>query len=152
MNGCKGKLRVDSLKFIVMKWFTEKEFWCKCTECQKMKQAGMPADVQQNVRALVSEVLDPVREKLGGPLRVNSGYRCREHNLKVGGVRNSQHMAGEAADITCADNAALEKIIREQGKFDQMIVYPTFVHVSYKRYGQNRHQVLRKVEDGYRRV
>lgn len=132
-----------------MKWFTEKEFRCRCCGCN---------EYPENTRALVANVLDPAREKLGMAITVNSGYRCREHNLKVGGAVKSQHTAGEAADITCADNAALEKIIREQGRFDQLIIYPTFLHVSYKRYGPNRHQVLRqaqhklKVENGYRRV
>lgn len=43
----------------------------------------------------------------------------------------------------------LRQIIKEQGVFDQMIIYPTFIHVSYKRGGVNRHQVLRKVGSGY---
>ena len=97
-------------------------------------------------------MLDPAREKLGKPITVNSGYRCRHHNEAVGGAVKSQHMAGEAADITCSDNVLLEKIIREQDRFDQLIIYPGFLHVSYKRNGANRHQVLRKIENGYRRV
>lgn len=128
-----------------MKWFTEKEFKCRCC-------GELPAEVLGNVKALVAQVLDPAREKLGKPITVNSGYRCRHHNEAVGGAVKSQHMAGEAADITCSDNALLEKIIREQGRFDQMIIYPGFLHVSYKRNGANRHQVLRKIENGYRRV
>ena len=128
-----------------MKWFTEKEFKCRCC-------GELPAEVQGNVKALVANVLDPAREKLGLPITVNSGYRCRHHNETVGGAVKSQHMAGEAADITCSDNALLEKIIREQGRFDQLIIYPGFLHVSYKRNGANRHQVLRKIDNGYRRV
>lgn len=129
----------------IMKWFSENEFKCKCC-------GELPEDVAGNVRALVKEVLDPLREKYGKPIRVNSGYRCKHHNLEVGGAVKSQHMAGEAADITCSDNAALEKIIREQGRFDQLIIYPTFLHVSWKRYGPNRKQVLRKKSNGYEKV
>ena len=110
----------------------------------------MPAEARANIEALVREVLDPSRERLGKAIRVNSGYRCAKHNLKVGGAVGSQHMKGEAADIVPGDSLErLVRIIKEQGVFDQMIVYPTFVHVSYKRIGINRHQVLKKVSGGY---
>ena len=134
-----------------MKWFTEKEFKCRC--CGELPlSTGSGQAARENIKALVANVLDPAREKLGKPITVNSGYRCRHHNEIVGGAVKSQHMAGEAADITCSDNAMLEKIIREQGRFDQLIIYPGFLHVSYKSNGANRHQVLRKIENGYRRV
>jgi len=121
-----------------MKHFTEKEFRCKC--CGSL---GTPQTLA-NIKALVDEVLDPAREKLGKPIVVNSGYRCPKHNLAVGGVKNSQHMAGEAADICCEDNMLLKQIIVENGKYDQLIEYPTFLHVSWKRYGPNRKQRLIK--------
>ena len=120
-----------------MKWFKEKEFACKCC-------GQLPPLARENVKALVREVLDPVREKLGKPIVVNSGYRCEKHNKDVGGVRNSQHLRGEAADIHCQDNERLKQLIIENGKFDQLITYPTFLHVSYKRTGGNRHQRLKK--------
>ena len=125
-----------------MKWFKEKEFACKCC-------GQLPPLARENVKALVREVLDPVREKLGIPIVVNSGYRCEKHNKDVGGVRNSQHLRGEAADIHCADNEKLKQLIIENGKFDQLITYPTFLHVSYKRTGGNRHQRLKKGGAGY---
>ena len=120
-----------------MRWFKDKEFACRCC-------GELPPFARENIEALVRNVLDPVREKLEKPITVNSGYRCREHNLAVGGVRNSQHLAGEAADICCADNEKLKQLIVENGKFDQLITYPTFLHVSYKRNGGNRHQRLKK--------
>ena len=125
-----------------MKWFKEKEFACKCC-------GQLPPLARENVKALVSVVLDPVREKLGMPVVVNSGYRCEKHNKDVGGVRNSQHLRGEAADVTCADLPRLKALIIENGKFDQLITYPTFLHVSYKRTGGNRHQRLKKGGAGY---
>lgn len=128
-----------------MKYFKEKEFQCRCC-------GQLPDEAKKNVVALVSAILDPVREKLGKPIYVNSGYRCHKHNLKVGGAVNSQHMKGEAADIRLAeiaDNAEIVSAIKENGEWDQMIVYGTFVHVSFKRFGPNRHQVLRKVQGGY---
>ena len=125
-----------------MKWFKEKEFACKCC-------GQLPPLARENVKALVREVLDPVREKLGKPVVVNSGYRCEKHNIEVGGVRNSQHLRGEAVDVTCADLPRLKALIIENGKFDQLITYPTFLHVSYKRTGGNRHQRLKKGGAGY---
>lgn len=133
-----------------MKYFKMKEFECH-DGCE------MPASARENIEALVEAVLDPARERLGKAIRVNSGYRCSKHNLKVGGAVGSQHMKGEAADVVPGDSGQetgdslerLVRIIKEQGVFDQMIVYPTFVHVSYKRIGTNRHQVLKKVSGGY---
>lgn len=118
------------------------EFQCK-DGCE------MPATARENIKALVENVLDPLREQLGKPIYVNSGYRCPRHNLKVGGAVNSQHLKGEAADIRCEDNVMLLRLIKEQGVFDQMIVYDSFIHVSYKRFGGNRKQVLRKTASGY---
>ena len=131
-----------------MKWFKEKEFACKC--CGQLPlSTGSGQAPRENVKALVCEVLDPVREKLGMPIVVTSGSRCEKHNKDVGGVRNSQHLRGEAADVTCADLPRLKALIIENGKFDQLITYPTFLHVSYKRTGGNRHQRLKKGGAGY---
>lgn len=118
---------------------------------------GMIGDVPENVKALVENVLDPLREKYGKPIRVNSGYRCPKHNLAVGGATQSQHKNGEAADIApmsgdASELARLVDIIKQNGKWDQMIIYPTFIHVSWKRFGPNRKQTLRKVSNGYQKV
>ena len=123
-----------------MKYFKMNEFQCKdgCT---------MPTSARENIEALVEAVLDPARVRLGKPIQVNSGYRCPRHNAAVGGVPGSQHMRGEAADIRLAeiaDNAEIVSAIKENGRWDQMIVYPTFVHVSWKRTGQNRKQIIYK--------
>lgn len=117
-----------------MRYYEMKEFACKCC-------GQLPPSAEQNLQALVEHVLDPARERLGMPITVNSGYRCPAHNKAVGGVKNSQHLKGEAADITCADNKRLAEIIEQLGNFDQLIVYPTFLHVSYKRQGVNRESI-----------
>ena len=126
-----------------MKWFSMNEFECHCG-CR------MPDNARANIVALVEQVLDPARERYGKPICVNSGYRCARHNAAVGGVVGSQHMRGEAADICCSDNERLAKIIEENGRYDQLIRYMgpggkiRFIHMSWKRNGQNRKQVLRK--------
>lgn len=146
-----------------MKHFSEKEFWCRCSQCQKgdaelgIPPGGMMGGVPENVKALVENVLDPLREKYGKPIKVNSGYRCPNHNLAVGGATQSQHMKGEAADIAMVHGSRfmvhdLAQAIVENGKFDQLIIYPTFIHVSWKRQGGNRKQILRKTATGYVRV
>ena len=105
----------------------------------------------QNLQALVEHVLDPAREALGKPIRVNSGYRCPRLNKCVGGVDNSQHIKGEAADIDTghpAENKRLFEILLKL-PFDQLIwergndKAPAWIHVSYKRNGNNRGEVLR---------
>lgn len=117
-----------------MKWFEFGEFACRCC-------GQLPTSMRENIEALVKEVLNPARERLGRPIVVNSGYRCPKHNKEVGGVANSQHMRGEAADITAGStqaNKELKRIIIENGKYDQLIEYPNFLHVSWKRQGVNR--------------
>ena len=52
-----------------------------------------------NLRALCHEVLEPLRRHLDRPVVISSGFRCKKLNQLVGGVRTSQHMTGEAADI-----------------------------------------------------
>ena len=63
--------------------------------------------VRDAVRDLTLEVLQPLRNAWGKPMRVNSGYRCEELNRLVGGVASSQHVKGEAADIACENPAAV---------------------------------------------
>ena len=100
-------------------------------------------EVRDNIKALVDDVLQPLRDAWGGPLFINSGYRCLELNKAVGGVPTSQHCLGEGADVGCTDPYALAKLVKKMRlEFDQMILYPSFVHLSYKREGKNRNHIL----------
>ena len=77
------------------------------------------------------EMLDEVRDKLGSPIKINSGYRTEEHNAKVGGKVGSSHLEGLAADISCKsslDRFKLEGILKEVG-FNRIGVAKTFIHV-----------------------
>lgn len=68
-----------------------------------------------NLTNLIENLLDPIREMWGKPLHVNSGYRCLALNKAVGGKPTSQHLKGEAADITAgskADNKKLFEMIK----------------------------------------
>lgn len=103
-----------------------------------------------NITRLVVEVLDPARELLGKPISVSSGYRGDKLNKAVGGANTSQHLLGEAADITCYNNKYLFDIIKQNLIFDQLILEENtingkkveWVHVSYRK-GKNRKQAFR---------
>lgn len=77
-------------------------------------------EIVDNLNRL-ADYLDVIREKLGKPIIINSGYRSVMLNKAVGGVANSQHLKGLAADVVCADMDSLEKVLRETGGFDQLI-------------------------------
>ena len=132
-----------------MKHFTISELLKSDTALKHKLWNGAPKEAEENLRALVDEVLDPLREAYGKPIRVNSGYRCPRLNTLVGGSLNSQHMRGEAADIQPVvgnegDLDFLARLLIANGKFDQLILYPTFIHVSWKRLGWNRKHILQK--------
>lgn len=100
-------------------------------------------EVRDSIRALVLNVLQPLRDSWGKPLSINSGYRCQLLNAKVGGVPTSQHVKGEAADVKAADPYKLAYRAKALGlPFDQMILYPTFVHFSHRLDGHQRGQIL----------
>ncbi|MDE5955525.1 MAG: peptidase M15 [Bacteroidales bacterium] len=101
------------------------------------------AQVRNAVRALVVNVLQPLRDRCGTPLKINSGFRCPELNKAVGGAPASQHLIGEAADIAFAEPYRLALMVLELGlPFDQMILYPSFLHISHKKSGVQRRMVL----------
>ena len=95
------------------------------------------------MKSLVDNVLQPLRDEWGQSLHINSGYRCQRLNQLVGGVDTSQHTKGEAADIKCKTPRTLAALAESMNlPFDQMILYPTFVHFSHKLEGEQRHQIL----------
>ncbi len=140
-----------------MKYFTIEELTYSQTAVKKGIRNETTPEVEQNLIALVCVVLDPAREKWGKPIHVSSGYRCPELNKAVGGVPTSQHLKGEAADITAGsrrENAELGRLIVKSGCFDQVIFEQSnrectecdWIHVSWKRVGTNRRNVLRLVK------
>lgn len=80
------------------KYFVPEEMACPCCGCVK-------------VDAKLYELIDDIREKAGVPLYINSGYRCKKHNAEVGGVPNSTHVLGQAADIDATD-VGIEELAR----------------------------------------
>lgn len=120
-----------------MKYFTIAEL-TRSTTAQLRGIDNTPSQqVIDNLTALVENVLDPLRQAWGAPIHVNSGYRCPALNKAVGGVPASQHMLGQAADITAgsrAKNQSLYRLLRQLNlPVDQAINEHDFswLHVSY---------------------
>jgi len=161
-----------------MRYFTISELLRSDTALKMGIWNGANLEHEENMRALVENVLDPLRARYGHPIYVSSGYRCPKLNNAVNGALNSQHMRGEAADIYARltmpapqaphcgldpqsltpydftnENLKLAQMIAEAGNFDQMILEevpenslnPRWIHVSYKRNGWNRRNILKKV-------
>ena len=97
---------------------------------------------------LCAKLLQPLRDAIGKPISINSGYRCPELNAAVGGVPTSQHQKGEAADLSINGKAGdLLEVLEDSGlPFDQAILYRknNFLHVSLKLEGEQRKQIIIK--------
>ena len=132
-----------------MKGYITKNFsWEEFERSSKAAELGIDntipdENVAVNIRALVFNVLQPLRDACGHPLRVNSGYRSQALNKAVKGAANSQHTRGEAADIHEDNPFTLAWLVLHIGlPFDQLILYDTFIHLSHKRNGPHRGQIL----------
>jgi len=127
--------------------------------------------VIENLRNLCVQVLEPLREFVGGPVIISSGYRCKELNRLVGGASSSQHMTGEAVDIVIsaeaenqretsrdARRASQERLkecflfIQNNCCFDQLILesrnYKRWIHVSCLRDVQKNRMMSRTMKIG----
>lgn len=129
-----------------MKYFSIKEMTKSNTATAKGIDNTPDQTITDNLTKLIEAVLDPLREWYGKPIIVNSGYRCKALNKAIGGAKSSQHMLGEAADITVGSKEENEKLfdyIKDNLEFDQLINESDFswVHVSYRE-GRLRKQVL----------
>lgn len=134
-----------------MTYFTIEELCASETARRRGIDNRPSAEIVGKLQTLIEQLLDPIRAVWGDPITVNSGYRSPKLNAAVGGVSTSQHLKGEAADITVgstADNKRLfDRIValREEGRiaFDQLIDESGYkwIHISY-RAGANRNQTL----------
>ena len=107
---------------------------------------------------LAREVYEPLREYVGGPIKINSFFRCPELNKAIGGSSKSQHCKGQAMDIDDTfghmTNVEMYNWIKENLDFDQMIWEfgdddnPNWVHVSYISEKDNRNRCLKAYREG----
>lgn len=113
-----------------------------------------PGDYElTNMQTVAEKIFEPLRAFVGGPIKINSFYRCEELNKAIGGSSRSQHCEGRAIDLddtfTHATNAEMFNYIKEHLNFDQLIwefgtnENPDWVHVSYVSEDQNRNRCLK---------
>lgn len=101
-----------------MHYFRIEEFACKC--CKENK-----------INPELLKRLDIARGLAGIPFRINSGYRCVKHNSSVGGSKNSSHIRGLAADISCTTDSQRWIIVKAliDAGFTRIGIAKTFIHV-----------------------
>ena len=117
-----------------------------------------PNDEQLScMEKIAEEVFEPLRTYVGGPIKINSFFRCPELNKAIGGSSKSQHCKGQDIDIDdtfgrCT-NAEMYHFIKENLDFDQMIWEfgnddnPDWVHVSYVSSEDNRNRCLKAYKE-----
>ena len=135
----------------ISKNFTLDELTASATAKAKGIINAPGVDEVCNMCALVHHVLQPLRDAMGEPIKIGSGYRCTRLNNAVGGVANSQHIKGQAADL-CIDGDMKKgrrwfNWILDNCDFDQLILEHNakgtyWVHVSFRADGNNRHNVI----------
>tara|TARA_B110000902_G_scaffold45092_1_gene50627 strand:- start:21 stop:488 length:468 start_codon:yes stop_codon:yes gene_type:complete len=104
----------------------------------------------ENMQLLAEKVFEPLREWVGGPIKVNSMFRSEKLNTALKGSHTSSHLSGEALDITSLDlktNLEMFHYIKDNLDFDQLIwefgaANPKWIHVSYNSKKENRKQIL----------
>ena len=141
------------MKIPVTMHFTIEELFASATA--KAKGIDNTPNMQQmiNLVYLAAYVLEPLRMAMDEPIKIGSGFRCQKLNKAVGGVYNSQHMKGQAADLCIDGDIAKGKrwfnYIKNHLPFDQLIWEHNakgtyWVHVSFvfPDFGKNRHQVI----------
>ena len=114
-------------------------------------------DQLSNMELVAEEVFEPLRSYVGGPIKINSFFRCPELNTAIGGSHKSQHCKGQAIDIDDnygrVNNAEMYHFIKEHLDFDQLIWEfgdddnPNWVHVSYVSSEDNRNRCLKAYRD-----
>jgi len=93
-----------------------------------------PPDFAINNLRRTAELLQLIRNKIGKPITITSGYRSPELNVAIGGAKNSDHTRGNAADFVCPSFGSAKElaqmIINSKIPFGQIILEGTWVHIS----------------------
>ena len=110
-----------------------------------------------NMELVAEKVFEPLREWVGGPIKINSFFRGLKLNTAIGGARKSQHMKGQAMDIDdtfgIVANSEMYHWIKENLDFDQLIWEfgdddnPNWIHVSYVSEDSNRRRCLKAYKE-----
>lgn len=120
---------------------------------------NIPGEVEiASLEALIRYVVNPIMDKFPYA-SISSGFRCDRLNRAVGGVDNSQHVKGQAVDLVILipgmdvkkSIMELYRYVVDNLRFDQLIVYPTFVHISFVVFG-NRMEIINKAPTLFRYI
>lgn len=141
--------------------FALREFIVSATAMKHGIDNRPTPEVVENLKRLCQHTLEPLREKLGLPIIITSGFRTKALNdIIVHASRKSQHMTGQAADFYIPEVSgnlshrerlilAFRTIITNpEVDFNQLILYPNFIHVSYVSKETNRHKIMTAQGDG----
>ncbi len=132
----------------------------RSTTATRLGIDNTPSDYHRtNMEVLAENIFEPLRKWVGGPIRINSFFRCEDLNKAIGGSSKSQHCEGRAMDIDDTygykTNAEMYEYIKNNLDFDQIIwefgtdENPAWVHVSYISEDFNRNRCLKAYkEDG----
>lgn len=122
-----------------MSYFSDEELMCHGANDG---DCDCGPETAQEVNPLLIEKLDQLRDLIGGPIEISCAYRCPAHNAAVGGVANSQHVKGNAADVQtpeydhCNTPEQLESYCEKVG-FDGIGVYEWGCHVDVRDGGES---------------
>jgi hypothetical protein len=115
-----------------------------------------------NMGILTDNIFEPLRKWVGGPIKINSFFRCENLNKAIGGSSRSQHCQGRAIDLDDTfghkTNAEMFQYIKENLNYDQIIwefgddTNPDWVHVSYVSDNENRGRALKAVKENGKTV
>jgi zinc D-Ala-D-Ala carboxypeptidase len=118
------------------------------------------AEVVENLTTLAVNILQPLRDGLGRPLKITSGYRCERLNVAIGGSTTSEHCKGMAADLQLVVNGQnlsgllYNKIIELKLNYTQMIwefgtkEHPEWIHISYNKSNLKKQNLKAVKENG----
>lgn len=129
-------------------YFTLSELFRNCSQTEIYIALSNKKICANIYRSWIS--LNYLRQLYGSAIIINSGYRDYEHNKRVGGVSNSQHIEGLAYDIRALDYPGLKTFIEIFGKndpyfFGQVIFYRNFVHITFSNSRHKRYTPLYNV-------
>jgi zinc D-Ala-D-Ala carboxypeptidase len=131
----------------------EEAFKSQAAIRHKLKNTTNDKELLLNMQHVAENIFEPIRRHFNIPIGVSSFYRTPELNTIIGGAKNSQHTTGEAIDIDAdifgkLTNSEIFNYVKDNLVFDQLIwefgnkKNPAWVHVSLKRKGVNRKQIL----------
>jgi len=142
---------------MISKHISDKEGVYSTTATRRGLDNTPDSEQLDNMKLLAKKIFEPLREWVGGPIRINSFFRGPELNTAIGGSNKSQHCKGQAMDVDDGGcnktNAEMYKFIKDELEFDQMIWEfgddnnPNWVHVSYVSEDSNRNRCLKAYKD-----